>query len=69
MSSLIETSASFDLEALRREEFPAVTAGDTVFLNHASTGPLPTRSIARTRERAAGISPRVQAATIGTWKA
>jgi selenocysteine lyase/cysteine desulfurase len=46
VSSLIETSASFDLEALRREEFPAVTAGDTVFLNHASTGPLPTRSIA-----------------------
>jgi selenocysteine lyase/cysteine desulfurase len=48
VSSLIETSASpsFDLDALRREEFPAVTAGDTVFLNHASTGPLPTRSIA-----------------------
>jgi cysteine desulfurase / selenocysteine lyase len=46
VSSVIETSASFDLEALRREEFPAVTSGGTVFLNHASTGPYPQRTIA-----------------------
>jgi len=45
VSSLIETSAAFDLEALRREEFPAVTGGRTVFLNHASTGPYPQRTI------------------------
>jgi len=45
VSSVIENSMSFDLEALRREEFPAVTRGDTIFFNHASTGPLPTRAI------------------------
>jgi selenocysteine lyase/cysteine desulfurase len=43
-------SSSFDLDALRREEFPAVTSGDMVFLNHASTGPLPRRAIAKLDE-------------------
>jgi cysteine desulfurase / selenocysteine lyase len=46
VSSLVEAGASFDLDALRREEFPAVTTGKTVFLNHASTGPYPQRTIA-----------------------
>lgn len=41
---------SFDLSALRREEFPAVTSGGVIFLNHASTGPLPRRAIAKLDE-------------------
>jgi cysteine desulfurase / selenocysteine lyase len=36
---------SYDIEALRREEFPWALAGDTIFLNHASTGPLPERTV------------------------
>lgn len=36
---------SYDVEALRREEFPWAAAGETIFLNHASTGPLPARSV------------------------
>jgi selenocysteine lyase/cysteine desulfurase len=35
----------YDIEALRREEFPWAVAGETIFLNHASTGPLPARSV------------------------
>jgi selenocysteine lyase/cysteine desulfurase len=46
VTSLVEASAPFDLDALRREEFPAVTTAKTVFLNHASTGPYPQRTIA-----------------------
>jgi cysteine desulfurase / selenocysteine lyase len=34
----------YDLEALRRVEFPWTTHGDRVYLNHASTGPLPMRA-------------------------
>lgn len=36
---------SYDVEALRLEEFPWAAAGETIFLNHASTGPLPARSV------------------------
>ena len=36
---------TYDIEALRREEFPWAAAGETIFLNHASTGPLPARSV------------------------
>ena len=36
---------SYDIEALRQEEFPWAAAGETIFLNHASTGPLPARSV------------------------
>ena len=35
---------TYDLEALRRVEFPWTTRGDRVYLNHASTGPLPMRA-------------------------
>ncbi|HEY9225002.1 MAG TPA: aminotransferase class V-fold PLP-dependent enzyme, partial [Gemmatimonadaceae bacterium] len=35
---------SYDVEALRREEFPWAVAGEAIFLNNASTGPLPERS-------------------------
>jgi selenocysteine lyase/cysteine desulfurase len=34
----------YDIDALRRTEFPWATRGDHVYLNHASTGPLPMRS-------------------------
>jgi selenocysteine lyase/cysteine desulfurase len=36
---------SYDVEALRLEEFPWAAAGETIFLNHASTGPLPARTV------------------------
>jgi len=35
-------SPQYDLDALRRSEFP--WAGDTIYLNHASVGPLPERT-------------------------
>jgi selenocysteine lyase/cysteine desulfurase len=48
---------SFDVEALRREEFPWAAAGENVYLNAASTGPLPERCVKAqaefTRKRAA----------------
>ena len=34
-----------DLAQLRRDEFPWTAAGDIAYLNHASTGPLPSRTI------------------------
>ena len=39
-----------DIDAIRRDEFPAVTSGGMVFLNHASTGPLPERAIVKLDE-------------------
>jgi selenocysteine lyase/cysteine desulfurase len=36
---------SYDVEALRREEFPWAAAGDNIYLNNASTGPLPARTV------------------------
>ena len=41
---------SYDVEALRRREFPWAAAGETIFLNNASTGPLPERTIRVTEE-------------------
>lgn len=41
---------TYDLEALRREEFPWASAGECVYLNNASTGPLPARAIRKTEE-------------------
>jgi cysteine desulfurase/selenocysteine lyase len=37
-------SQVYDVDALRRTEFPWAAQGDRVYLNHASTGPLPARS-------------------------
>ena len=37
--------ASFDVEALRAREFPWTQTGQTIFLNAASTGPLPRRTV------------------------
>jgi cysteine desulfurase / selenocysteine lyase len=48
---------SFDVERLRREEFSWTTSGESVYLNAASTGPLPERCVRAqeefTRRRAA----------------
>jgi selenocysteine lyase/cysteine desulfurase len=37
--------SGYDVEALRAREFPWAAAGETIYLNHASTGPLPQRSV------------------------
>jgi cysteine desulfurase / selenocysteine lyase len=37
--------ASFDVDRLRREEFPWAADGEAVYLNAASTGPLPERTL------------------------
>jgi cysteine desulfurase/selenocysteine lyase len=51
------SDVSFDVERLRREEFPWAAKGEAVYLNAASTGPLPERSVRAqetfTRKRAA----------------
>jgi selenocysteine lyase/cysteine desulfurase len=36
---------TYDLEALRKEEFPWAHSGETIYLNNASTGPLPRRTV------------------------
>lgn len=41
---------TYDVEALRREEFPWASAGECVYLNSASTGPMPERAIRATVE-------------------
>jgi selenocysteine lyase/cysteine desulfurase len=38
--------SGYDVDALRREEFPWAVAGETTYLNNASTGPLPQRTVA-----------------------
>jgi selenocysteine lyase/cysteine desulfurase len=35
----------YDIARLRREEFPWTERGDTIYLNNASTGPLPARAV------------------------
>ncbi|HWJ21023.1 MAG TPA: aminotransferase class V-fold PLP-dependent enzyme [Gemmatimonadaceae bacterium] len=39
-------SPAYDLDALRRNEFPWAARGDAIYLNNASTGPLPSRTVA-----------------------
>lgn len=41
---------SYDVDALRRREFPWALSGETIFLNNASTGPLPERTVRVTNE-------------------
>jgi len=36
---------TFDLDAIRRAEFPWALTGESIYLNHASTGPLPQRAV------------------------
>jgi selenocysteine lyase/cysteine desulfurase len=38
--------SGYDVDALRREEFPWAAAGESIHLNNASTGPLPQRTVA-----------------------
>ena len=41
---------SFDVDALREREFPWAARGEAIYLNNASTGPLPERTLAVLRE-------------------
>ena len=41
---------SYDVEALRRDEFPWAVAGECIYLNNASTGPMPERTVRATTE-------------------
>jgi selenocysteine lyase/cysteine desulfurase len=41
---------SYDVEALRRSEFPWADAGEMIYLNNASTGPLPARAVVATEQ-------------------
>lgn len=38
---------SYDVDALREREFPWAARGEAIYLNNASTGPVPARSLAR----------------------
>jgi len=42
--------SGYDLDALRAREFPWAAADNAIFLNHASTGPLPQRALDATAE-------------------
>ncbi len=44
------SATSYDLDALRAAEFPWAARGDAVYLNHASTGPLPGRTVTAVTE-------------------
>src|SRR5512147_1965764 len=60
----------YDIEQLRRTEFPSVANGDTIYLNNASTGPLPERTVracsewARLRANPLKISHEFQFGTL-----
>lgn len=60
----------YDIEQLRRTEFPSVANGDTIYLNNASTGPLPERAVracsewARLRANPLKISHEFQFGTL-----
>jgi cysteine desulfurase/selenocysteine lyase len=41
---------SFDVDALREREFPWAARGEAIYLNNASTGPLPERTLTALRE-------------------
>jgi cysteine desulfurase/selenocysteine lyase len=45
---------SYDVQALRAREFPWAERGDSIYMDHASTGPLP----ARTRDAIASLGAR-----------
>jgi cysteine desulfurase/selenocysteine lyase len=61
---------SYDVAALRRAEFPWAAKGDTIYLNNASTGPLPERTVraldewSRLRANPERISHDLQFATL-----
>ncbi len=41
---------TYDVDALREREFPWAASGESIYLNHASTGPLPQRALDATAE-------------------
>ena len=41
---------AIDLATLRATEWPWTTSGDVIYLNHASTGPVPVRTLAAQQE-------------------
>lgn len=41
---------TFDVDALREREFPWAAQGEAIYLNNASTGPLPARTLAAIRD-------------------
>jgi selenocysteine lyase/cysteine desulfurase len=65
---------SFDVEALREREFPWAARGEAIYLNNASTGPLPERTVRALHEfdalRAAPyrLTDEIQFATLATGR-
>jgi len=61
---------SYDLEALRKHEFPWANSGESIYMNHASTGPLPERTVrkldewSRLRTQPQRISQELQFGTL-----
>lgn len=61
---------TYDLEQLRRTEYPWAAAGETIYLNHASTGAMPQRTVealaewARLRANPERISQELQFGTL-----
>ena len=53
----------YDVRRLRREEFPWSERGDTIYLNHASTGPYPRRTV-REMERWARLRTQPHRITV-----
>ena len=45
-ASLTPSVTAYDVDALRAAEFPWAARGDAIYLNNASTGPLPARTVA-----------------------
>ena len=46
MTTAMPSTMDLDVEALRAAEFPWAARGESVYLNNASTGPLPARTVA-----------------------
>ncbi|HVX39092.1 MAG TPA: aminotransferase class V-fold PLP-dependent enzyme [Gemmatimonadaceae bacterium] len=61
---------TYDLDALRRREYPWAVAGESIYLNHASTGAMPQRTVdaliewARMRANPERISQELQFGTL-----
>jgi len=47
---MTKATTGYDVDALRAREFPWAAAGEAIFFNHASTGPLPQRTLEATAE-------------------
>jgi selenocysteine lyase/cysteine desulfurase len=50
MTTIAPPTAGYDLHALRAAEFPWAARGDAIYLNNASTGPVPARGAEAQRE-------------------